>query len=200
MGLITKKKTWSDNENVTYTDINSNFDTVYNCVNGAISNANVSSSAGIVSTKFAVSDTWSGFDHTGTYTTLDQHIADAEAHSGGKGLAQFERFRYNVLETGTNICPRWYNKTGESKTITAVFVMVETAPTGASLVVDVSKNGTTIFSTQTNRPTIASGSTSGTSGTPDTQAVADGDYLTFDIDQVGSTIPGADLLIVVYFE
>lgn len=34
MGTITKTKTWADNEGVNYTDINANFDTLYNEVNG----------------------------------------------------------------------------------------------------------------------------------------------------------------------
>jgi hypothetical protein len=39
--------------------------------------------------------------------------------------------------------------------IESVAATVGTAPTGASLIVDVNKNGTTIFTTQANRPTIA---------------------------------------------
>jgi len=80
MGLITKTKTWTDNENVTYTDINSNFDVVYNVVNGSLSNANVASDAAITSSKIAISDP--DYSHTGTYTTLDQHISDETAHGG----------------------------------------------------------------------------------------------------------------------
>jgi len=197
MGLITKPKTWSDNENVTYTDLNGTFDAVYNVVNGSLSNTNIATLAGIDSSKVAVTDPGTAYNHTDTYTTLDQHISDDTAH--GSGLAQFERVRYNVLQTGTNVVPRWFNKTGGAKAITGVFIFCETAPTGADIIVDVNKNGTTIFTTQTNRPTIAASATSGTSGTPDVTSVADGDYLTFDIDQVGSTIPGADLLIVVMF-
>lgn len=51
MGSITKPKTWVDNENVTYTDINSNFDTVYNEFNGNIEDANIKSSAAIAASK-----------------------------------------------------------------------------------------------------------------------------------------------------
>lgn len=53
MALITKPKTWADNENVTYTDLNGTFDGVYNEVNGALSDANLSATAGIASTKIA---------------------------------------------------------------------------------------------------------------------------------------------------
>ena len=51
MGIITKTKTWADAENVTYTDLNSNFDTVYNEFNGNIDNANIKAGAGISASK-----------------------------------------------------------------------------------------------------------------------------------------------------
>ncbi len=83
-------------------------------------------------------------------------------------------------------------------TITGVRLMVGTAPTGSSLIVDVNKNGTTIFTTQGNRPTIAASSNSGGPGSaPDVTALAAGDYLTVDIDQVGSTVAGSDLVVSV---
>jgi hypothetical protein len=82
-------------------------------------------------------------------------------------------------------------------TIVSVQTAVGTAPTGASLIVDVNKNGTTIFSTQGNRPTIAAaGFLSGTA-TPNTTAMTAGDYFTIDVDQVGSTIAGADLTVII---
>lgn len=46
-GTITKGKTWADNENVLYTDLNDNFDDIYNEFNGNIENANVKSGAAI---------------------------------------------------------------------------------------------------------------------------------------------------------
>jgi len=82
-------------------------------------------------------------------------------------------------------------------TIVKVKVVVKTAPTGAALIVDVNKAGTTIFTTQGNRPTIAISGTQADSGTPDVTALAEGDKLTIDIDQVGSTIAGADLTVEV---
>ncbi len=41
MATVTKTKTWADNEVVNYTDINSNFDTLYNVVNGNLDTDNV---------------------------------------------------------------------------------------------------------------------------------------------------------------
>jgi hypothetical protein len=59
-----------------------------------------------------------------------------------------------------------------SLTITKVKLVVKTAPTGADLIVDVNKNGTTVFTTQSNRPKITAGNTTGDSGTPDVTSLA----------------------------
>jgi hypothetical protein len=83
-------------------------------------------------------------------------------------------------------------------TIVGTRLMVGTAPTGASLIVDVNKNGTTIYTTQGNRPTIAASANAGGPGaTPDVTALAAGDYLTVDVDQIGSTVAGSDLTVAV---
>ena len=53
MALITKPKTWIDNENVLYTDLNFEFDSIYNEFNGNIDNANIKSGAAIDPAKIA---------------------------------------------------------------------------------------------------------------------------------------------------
>lgn len=96
---------------------------------------------------------------------------------------------------------RWYNDTGQTLTIRSVRVTADTAPTGSAITIDVNKNGTTIFTTQANRPTIAAtGHTSGKVTNMDVTTLADGDYVTFDVDAVGSTIAGSNLTVhvVVY--
>ena len=70
-------------------------------------------------------------------------------------------------------------------------------PTGANIIVDVHKNGTTIFTTQGKRPEIAAGGYTDESDTPDVTALTKTDYLTMDVDQVGSTITGQDLTVHV---
>lgn len=83
-------------------------------------------------------------------------------------------------------------------TIVGTRLMVGTAPTGASIIVDINKNGTTIYSTQANRPSIAAGANSGGPGAaPDVASLAAGDYLTVDVDQIGSTVAGSDLTVSV---
>lgn len=84
--------------------------------------------------------------------------------------------------------------------ISLVKIYAKTAPTGASLIVDVNKNGTTIFTTQANRPEIAIDGHSDDSGTPDVTSLSAGDYLSWDIDQIGSTVAGGDpVLVTVIF-
>lgn len=93
---------------------------------------------------------------------------------------------------------RWYNDTGRALTFGTVRASVGTAPTGAAVVVDVLQNGSTIFSTTGNRPTIAAGAYTGVNtGTPDTTTLPAGAYLTVSIAQIGSSVPGADLTLTV---
>ena len=83
-------------------------------------------------------------------------------------------------------------------TIGQIRGVIITANTGASVLVDVNKNGTTIFTTQANRLAIpVSTTTVQTSATPDVTSVTGGDVLSVDIDQIGSTIAGADLSVMI---
>lgn len=75
---------------------------------------------------------------------------------------------------------------------------VGTAPTGATIILDVFKNGSTIWTTTGNRPTIATSAKLSTSaGAPNVTTFAAGDYLQFRIAQVGSTVAGSDLAAVL---
>lgn len=88
----------------------------------------------------------------------------------------------------------------ENATIQKISAYVRTAPTGASLIIDVNKNGTTIFTTQANRPTITSGSNEDASAIPDVTSVLAGDVLEIDVDQIGSGDPGEDLVITIQIQ
>ena len=85
-------------------------------------------------------------------------------------------------------------------TITEIRLAVSTAPTDAALIIDINKNGTTLYTTQGNRPTIAASGTSATATDPDVTALAVGDILSLDVDQIGSTIAGANLSVIVICE
>lgn len=82
-------------------------------------------------------------------------------------------------------------------TVETVRIAVNTAPTGSTVLVDVNKNGTTLYTTQANRPSIAISGFSATSNSPDVTTFVAGDYLTADVDQIGSTIAGSDLTVTV---
>lgn len=85
-------------------------------------------------------------------------------------------------------------------TIINVTAAVNTAPTGADIILDVNLNGVTIFTTQANRPRILAGTFQETvDAVPDVTAAANDQYLTVDIDQVGSGVAGADLTVFVRY-
>ena len=84
-------------------------------------------------------------------------------------------------------------------TLGNVRASVGTAPTGADITIDVNKNGTTVFTTQTNRPKIFAGQTLVSTSTPNITEFAAGDYITVDIDTIGSLNPGSDLTVQIEF-
>lgn len=85
-------------------------------------------------------------------------------------------------------------------TLINVTAAVNTAPTGADIILDIHKNGTTIFTTQANRPRILAGTFQETvDAVPDVTSVANDQYLTVDIDQIGSVVAGAELTVFVLY-
>lgn len=134
---------------------------------------------------------------------LNDYLAVAHNTDGSlKDTAVLHRQTLAYSDTGSLTTlvgtMRIYNDTANSWTILSVRASAGTAPTGASIIIDINKNGTTIFTTQGNRPTIAAAAnTSGKVTNMDVTTVAAGDYLTVDIDQVGSTVAGSDLVVQV---
>ncbi len=88
----------------------------------------------------------------------------------------------------------------KSLTIEKVYAYCKTAPTGAALIFDINKNGTTVWATQANRIQIAAGAQTGSQTSVDTTTFAEGDVLTIDIDQIGSTVAGKDITIHARFK
>jgi hypothetical protein len=81
-------------------------------------------------------------------------------------------------------------------TIKKARAYAKTAPTGANLIFDINKNGTSIWAaTQANRLTITATNNTGSQTSFDTVALAVDDYLTLDIDQIGSTLAGSDITV-----
>lgn len=83
-------------------------------------------------------------------------------------------------------------------TLSSVRASVGTAPTGQAILCDVNKNGSTIFGTQANRPTIAVNGNTALAGAASTTSFAAGDFITVDLDQVGSGTAGSDLTVQVF--
>jgi len=100
-----------------------------------------------------------------------------------------------ALVTGTDVTPTIPSH--RVLTIIRAYAVVKTAPTGASLIIDINKNGGTIWATQGDRLAITATNTTGNEISFDTTALAADDLLTMDIDQVGSTIGGADLTVTL---
>lgn len=97
-------------------------------------------------------------------------------------------------------------RTGASKvslhgsgTIVAIHAYLGTAPTGTTTFkVDVNKNGTTIYGTQTNRPIWTASANAATVGAHSVTTYSNNDQLSVDIDAIGSTIAGSDLTVSVW--
>lgn len=118
---------------------------------------------------------------------------DSLTHTLTFSLSAYSKQGNLAVSTGTMRLP-----IDGTYTIVGTRLMVGTAPTGANLILDIKKNGTTIYTTQANRPTIVAGANSGGPGaTPDVTSLAAGDYLTVDVAQVGSTVAGSDLTVVI---
>lgn len=86
---------------------------------------------------------------------------------------------------------------GGSFTILTVAARLASAPSGSSTILDVNKNGASIYGNQALRPTFTVGAHEATVGTHTVADLVEGDYLSIDIDQIGSVDPGAHLVVVI---
>ena len=90
----------------------------------------------------------------------------------------------------------WPFKVQKFQAVLAVTV----APTVTDVIVDINKSGTTIFTTQANRPKITAGQTGGNflAGIfADVSPINPGDQLEIDVDQIGSGVAGLDLAVTM---
>jgi len=111
----------------------------------------------------------------------------------GGGSPTFRADGVLVVTTGVGEA---YISTADA-TIEYVYIHCGTPGTAGSTIVDVNKNGVTIFTNQANRPTLAWNDADGVakSGIPDVVDLAENDVLTIDIDQVATG--AADLSVVI---
>lgn len=111
-------------------------------------------------------------------------------------LRQIFSSKEGVVATATGGIRIPFQEDGQ---IVGVSAMCDVAPTGASILVDVhnSEIPGTIFSTQANRPEILATEFSSAVEVPDNVWVNAGQYLQVEIDQVGSTVAGEDLSVLI---
>ena len=103
-------------------------------------------------------------------------------------------FIKGALATGTEQGSTFRLK--RAVTVEDVELHVKTAPTGATLIVDINEDGTTLFST---KPEIdISGTSEDDNHAFSDTSLAAGAELTMDVDQVGSTVAGADLTVLLH--
>jgi hypothetical protein len=112
--------------------------------------------------------------------------------SEGNRETQFVAFWGGNLQTMVGTF-RWYNRTGRTLTFTDAAASVAIAPSGQDVVIDLNKNGVTVWTNQTHRLKIAAGNNMGGTKTFDVATIAPDEYLTIDIDQIGTAFPGKDL-------
>lgn len=78
-------------------------------------------------------------------------------------------------------------------TVAEVYARIKTAPAGQDAIIDVNMNGATIL--DANKITFPDGDGTPITVTPTTTDVVKNDYFTMDVDQRGTTTPGADLVV-----
>lgn len=95
---------------------------------------------------------------------------------------------------------RWYADRGMALQIRSVRASVGTPSTSGTPTFDVNVNGTSIFTTQSNRPTLAVGSntTGRLTGFAVNSSIPDGGYLTVDIDVAGTGAADAVVQVEVW--
>lgn len=128
--------------------------------------------------------------------TGDQDLSALQTDSKSEVISIALSDLSTALTTGTN---KAYFRMPWAGTLTAVKASVLTAPTGSTLVVDVNEAGTSVLSTKLSID--ISEKTSATAATPaviSDSALASDAEITFDIDQIGSTIAGAGLIVYLY--
>jgi len=131
---------------------------------------------------------WS--DANARWEPQNQSGAGVGVMAGGSPVLQIDGTLVILTEVGgAFICP-------EAGVISYVWIYCSIPGSANNTIIDVNKNGVTIFTNQANRPSLAhdDGDQIAKSGAPDITATAEGDLLTVDIDGIAT---GAALLTVV---
>jgi hypothetical protein len=109
-------------------------------------------------------------------------------------------FDKSGAQTVASLSKQWTNQAGHGVAVLKVSAHVGTAPTGASLKVDVLIDGTSVFAASGDQVTIAAGSKNATAvptKTGDDIVVKPGQTVTVGVTQIGSGTAGSDLNVAV---
>jgi hypothetical protein len=123
--IITKPKTFVNDEKLLYTDLNSLFDTVYNEFNGSISNTNIDSNADISPTKISgTAVTLSGVQTLTNKTITSPKINEAvELTSTATEINNLHSATVN-LGAWVSFTPSWTNLTVGNGTNTGFYCQI----------------------------------------------------------------------------
>jgi hypothetical protein len=102
------------------------------------------------------------------------------AHAGGAATIQHRWDANGPFQVGTLVDGAYISDSAWS--ITGIWIYRGTAGSASSTIVDINKNGTTMYTTQANRPTIAynDGDSKVDATLPDVVTIAAGDIITLD--------------------
>jgi hypothetical protein len=135
-------------------------------------------------------------------TDAIEAAAVVAAKMTAKGCGAFVWHIPGLLATSSNIQLEYVAPW--AITLTGGYIIANVAPTGAAVILDVHTGagaGTTVFTTQGNRPTLADGATGPTAVVaPDVTAVAAGTRVFCAVDQIGSTLPGQFVTLVLAYK
>ena len=162
-------------------EVNSNFSAI-NSKLFDLKDENINAGANIADSKLA---------QIASANKVDGSALVAETVNGVKG--QFFWGLGGTQIVATNVSFE-YEATA-NLTITGIELRAKIGPTDAALIIDINVGGMTIFGT---KPQINAGSQvdAGVATLTTTVLVA-GDVLTVDVDQIGSTIAGADISVIL---
>jgi hypothetical protein len=138
-----------------------------------------------ITTGYAKSDIWIDQSNGDAYICIDNADGAADWLRVGSGSGDYSFAVDGRLAVATNV-PNAFIVTKDVE-ITACYIYCKTPGTASSTIVDVNKNGTTIYTTQANRPTLAYNDANGwASSIPDILTFAAGDVITLDIDAIAT--------------
>ena len=84
---------------------------------------------------------------------------------------------------------------GRTITLEKAYGRVKTPSAGADIILDINRNGASIWNNGPNRLRILAGQQGGEQTAFNVSAINENDIETMDVDQVGSVTPGADLTL-----